>query len=284
MRIVKAEVLGMCFGVRDALAFTESVAEPERVAIHGELVHNEIVLERLRRRGFDQQPEDRRIHLPTADTVLITAHGISQRERGRLISAGKTLLDSTCPLVTRAHDAAQRLQAEGFHVLVVGKPGHVEVQGIIEDLDSYTLISTPNDVVRYPHAQLGIMCQTTTPVAHAEAVIDEVKRLNPHAEIRTIDTICHPTKDHQIALERLLDEADIVVVVGGRNSNNTKQLVRRCQERGIVAYHVQSAADLRPEWFAGHDCVGLTAGTSTLAETIDEVEEQLRRIAAGDVK
>lgn len=280
MKIVVARELGMCFGVRDALALTESITEPRRITIHGELVHNEKVLDRLRERGFAQQPESSRRSLPTTEAVLVTAHGISQRERARLEAAGKTILDSTCPLVTRAHDAAQALQRDGFHVLVIGKPGHVEVQGIIDDLDSYTLVPGPDDVIEYPNARLGIMCQTTTPVEHADSVIAEVRRKNPHAEVRIVDTICHPTKERQEALERLLDEVEAVVVVGGRNSNNTRQLVRRCEERGKRAFHVQGPDDVRDEWFLGLSIVGLTAGTSTLAATIDDVHERLRRVSA----
>lgn len=275
MRILKADVLGMCFGVRDALSLTESLPNPTNITIHGELVHNEKVTGRLAQRGFVQQPEDRRRSLPTTDAVLITAHGISRRERARLTTAGKTLIDSTCPLVLRAHDAAQKLQAEGCHVLVIGKPGHVEVQGIIEDLESYTLVPSAADVSSYPYKRLGVMCQTTTPTEHARAVVDAVRAKNPHAEVRFVDTICHPTKDHQAALERLLDEADVIVVVGGKNSNNTRQLVRRAAERGRRAFHVQDAADLREEWFEDAKCVGLTAGTSTLAATIDEVFARL---------
>jgi 4-hydroxy-3-methylbut-2-enyl diphosphate reductase len=254
MQVLKADVLGMCFGVRDALAVIEGLDRPEEVTIHGELVHNEQVL---------------------APTVLVTAHGVSQVERRRLENAGKRLIDTTCPLVTRAHDAARKLHSAGYYVLVIGKPGHVEVQGVIEDLENFDVVQTPADVRAYGQPRLGIMCQTTTPVSDADAIRAAVAAKNPHADIRFIDTICHPTKDHQAALVRLLDRVQAVVVVGGRNSNNTRQLVLRCQERGLPTYHVQSAADLRPEWFDGLATVGLTAGTSTLDETIDEVYRAL---------
>jgi 4-hydroxy-3-methylbut-2-enyl diphosphate reductase len=280
MRILNADVLGMCFGVRDALALTEAIADPSRVTIHGELVHNEKVLGRLRQLGFIQNSESRRRELPTTEAVLVTAHGISRRERARLEIAGKRILDGTCPLVTRAHDAAQALEADGYHVIVIGKQGHVEVEGIVDDLASFTLVSHPGDVIAFPYERLGIICQTTTPEEHARTVVDEVRRRNPNADVRVADTICHPTKNHQAALERLLDEADAVVVVGGKNSNNTKQLAIRCEERGVRAFHVQGAGELRAEWFAGIDTVGLTAGTSTLAETIAEVDDRLREIAA----
>jgi 4-hydroxy-3-methylbut-2-enyl diphosphate reductase len=278
MQVLKADVLGMCFGVRDALAVIEGLERPEDVTIHGELVHNEMVLAKLARRGFQRVEETRRHSLPVTGTVLITAHGVSQAERRRLEQAGKSLVDTTCPLVTRAHDAARKLQRAGYHVLVIGKPGHVEVQGIIGDLESYDVIQTPADVRTYAQRRLGIMCQTTTPVRHADAIRAAVAERNPHAQIRFIDTICHPTKEHQAALERLLSRVDAMVVVGGRNSNNTRELVLRCQEHGLRAYHVQGPADLRPEWFDGVATVGLTAGTSTLDETIAEVEQALERL------
>ena len=280
MNVIQAEVLGMCFGVRDALALIDRVDRPEQVTIHGELVHNEQVLARLEARGFHQAQESRRRPLPMTATVLVTAHGISNAERQRLRQAGKQLLDTTCPLVERAHQAAQKLQEEGRHVLIIGKPGHVEVQGIIEDLRSYTVVPSAADVRTYPHARLGIMCQTTTPAVLAEEVRAAIAAQNPHADIRFIDTICLPTKEHQRALERMLEQVEAVVVVGGRNSNNTRQLVQRCQERGLPAYHVQDAADVRPEWFDGIDTVGLTAGTSTLDETIQAVYQTLASLPA----
>ncbi len=278
MKIIKADVLGMCFGVRDALAIIENVEGAADVTIHGELVHNEKVLDHLTERGFQMIAEQRRRPLPMTDTVLITAHGISHKERERLADAGKKIIDTTCPLVMRAHDAAQKLQADGCHVLVIGKRGHVEVQGIIEDLRSFDVIQSPDEVRAYPHDKIGVMCQTTTPVAHAETIHAAIEAKNPHASIRLIDTICHPTKDHQKALERLMDEVDAMVVVGGHNSNNTRQLVLRCQARGLPAYHVQDADDLKPEWFDGLETVGLTAGTSTLDDTIDAVEHALQHM------
>jgi 4-hydroxy-3-methylbut-2-enyl diphosphate reductase len=280
MHVIVADVLGMCFGVRDALEIIEQVAEPRGVTIHGELVHNEKVLERLSRRGFLQADEQARKSLPLTDAVLITAHGISNRERARLAAAGKTLVDSTCPLVRRAHDAAQKLEREGCLVLVIGKRGHVEVQGIVEDLGAFEVIETVDEVRHYGVRRIGLMCQTTTPALHADAVRAAVRVKNPDAELRFIDTICHPTKDHQKALEDLLDRVQAVVVVGGRNSNNTRQLVLRCRQRGRQAYHVQGAGDLRPEWFEDVENVGLTAGTSTLDETIEEVRHEMLRLAA----
>jgi 4-hydroxy-3-methylbut-2-enyl diphosphate reductase len=281
MRVIRADVLGMCFGVRDSLAVIEGIEDPRAVTIHGELVHNEIVQLKLAARGFAARDEsERKRSLPETPTVLITAHGVSDRERKRLESAGKQLVDTTCPLVTRVHRASGALQAEGYHVLVIGKRGHVEVEGITEDLHDFDVIESAEEVRSYPHARLGIVCQTTATEANVASIRAAVAALNSGALVKFIDTVCLPTKEHQRALERLLEKVDAVVVVGGRNSNNTRQLADRCREHGKPVIHIQRAADLDPAWFQHFAAVGLTAGTSTLAETVDEVHRALVWIGA----
>ena len=110
------------------------------------------------------------------------------------------------------------------------------MQGVVEDLDSYDIVQRVEDVRCYPHARLGLMCQTTTPARLVQQIRQAVAERNPGTEIRFVDTVCHPTKDHQKALERLLEQVQAVVVVGGRNSNNTRQLVARCEEKGVESY------------------------------------------------
>jgi 4-hydroxy-3-methylbut-2-enyl diphosphate reductase len=281
MRVIRAENMGLCFGVRDALAIMDGVDRPAEVTVHGELVHTPIVLDQLERRGFRTSGESTRDVLVETPVVLITAHGISDVERDRLAQAGKRLIDTTCPLVERAHRAAVRLRDEGYHVLIIGRLGHVEVQGIAEDLPSVDVIGTESEVTTYPHDRLGIVCQTTTPERLVKAVRRAIETKNPHAEIRFVDTVCLPTKDHQRSLERLLDRVEAMVVVGGRNSNNTRELVALCGERGLPALHVQDASEVDPSWIAPFETVGLTAGTSTLDVTIDEVERALLAINPG---
>ena len=275
MKVIRAEAMGMCFGVRDALAAAKHLYHPERVTIHGELVHNELVHHQLLWRGFRITAENQRDQLPATTAVLITAHGISDAERRWLAEAGKELIDTTCPLVTRVHQAARKLANEGRHIIVIGKPGHVEVRGIVEDLPSYDVVSNVGDVHCYDVPHIGIICQSTTPPRVAEQVRQAIVQLNPQAEVRSIDTICQPTRDRQAAVDRMLSQVQAVVVVGGRNSNNTRELAALCQERGLPTWHVQGPDDIRPEWFAGFATVGLTAGTSTLDETISAVEEAL---------
>jgi 4-hydroxy-3-methylbut-2-enyl diphosphate reductase len=276
MRVIRAEVMGLCFGVRDALEVVDAIDEPATVTIHGQLVHNEVVQGWLAARGFAMRDEvQRATSRPETPVVLITAHGISDRDRARLEDDGKRLIDTTCPLVRRVHQAARGLEAEGYHVLVIGRKGHVEVEGIVRDLHDCHVVECAGQVEEYPHRRLGVVCQTTMTEARVAEIRAAIAARNPDAEIKFIDTVCLPTKEHQRALERLLERVEAVVVVGGRNSNNTRELVACCRERGKPALHVQSADELDPAWFKGFATVGLTAGTSTLPETIEEVHRAL---------
>ncbi|MCK5941956.1 MAG: 4-hydroxy-3-methylbut-2-enyl diphosphate reductase [Planctomycetes bacterium] len=279
MQIKRADAMGMCFGVRDALLAIEQVAEPAAVTIHGELVHNGEVLRMLDARGFRQSGEASR-GVPETEGVLITAHGVSERERRRLRAAGKRLIDTTCPLVHKAHEAAQLLQADARRVVVLGRRDHVEVRGIVEDLRDPIVVRDERDVATWPDERLGVVCQTTTPSERVDALMAAIRRANPHADVRLIDTVCNPTKARGAALEALLPQVDALVVVGGRDSNNTRQLVLRAERRGVAALHIENEAELDEGWLSGRRVVGLTAGTSTLPATIDAVHARLLAIAA----
>jgi 4-hydroxy-3-methylbut-2-enyl diphosphate reductase len=211
---------------------------------------------------------------------MITAHGISNAERTRLLARGLDLVDATCPLVKKAHAAALRLARDGCFVIVIGKPAHVEVRGLTGDLppNAFQVIDTLHAVRSWPARNIGILGQTTTPEHEALPIVQRIRDLNPRARVRFINTICQPTRDRQAALETLLRQVTVLVVVGGRHSNNTRQLASRAKDAGIRAIHVESAPELLPEMFAPTDIVGLTAGTSTLPETIAAVKERLLAI------
>ncbi|HEX4590117.1 MAG TPA: 4-hydroxy-3-methylbut-2-enyl diphosphate reductase [Gemmataceae bacterium] len=278
MRVIRATAMGMCFGVRDALAAMEQITDPSRATIHGELVHNEQVLGRLRDRGFAMNSETGRRTLPVTEQVIITAHGVSERERQNLVDAGRELIDTTCPLVRRVHEAAQHLQAAGYFVVVIGRPDHVEVQGIVGDLERFAIVPDVAAVRLFGERKLGVVCQSTTPPEEADRVLAAIRATNPTADIRYVDTICRPTRERQQAARELIEQVDALVVVGGRHSNNTRQLARLAEARGIPVSHVQTAADLVADWLEQFDVVGLTAGTSTLESTIDEVERAMLRV------
>lgn len=280
MRIVRAREMGFCFGVRDAIDLARSLDDPTSITIHGELVHNETILLQLGRRGFRQTPESRRDETPETPRVLITAHGISDRERRRLSEAGKSLIDATCPLVRRVHEAARDFAARGYFVAVIGRPGHAEVEGIVGDLSAYAVVPKPEAARRYPGAdRIGVVCQSTTPPGLAREVLAAIESTNAGREVAFADTICRPTKDRQAAVVELLDEVEALVVVGGRQSHNTRQLAQLAADRGVPVVHVQGPGDVDPDWFADFAVVGLTAGTSTPDAVIDAVEDRLRRVS-----
>lgn len=275
MNVVVATAAGMCFGVRDALAILETLDSPCSVAIDGELVHNDVVLHQLNLRGFQQICETSRDSIPDADRVVVTAHGISDLRRQTLINAGKTLVDTTCPLVRRVHHAAQAFANAGAFVVVLGKLGHVEVRGIVEDLVKCAVVPEVSAVERWDASLIGIVCQTTFPLDDVAAIRNRIAELNPQATIRFRDTVCQPTKDRQRALQDLLPQVDAVVVVGGRQSHNTRRLVEACQAGGLPVRQIQEAAELDLSWLAKFETVGLTAGTSTLPETLREVHTRM---------
>lgn len=278
MLVIQAEHLGMCFGVKDALNAMRELESPGEVTVYGELVHNPVVIDEIARRGFHQQSETGRETIPSTSRVVVTAHGISGATKQRLEAAGKTLHDTTCPLVRRVHKTALHYQRSGYTLVVVGRHGHVEVEGLVGDLTRYRVISRPEEVRRWSDARIAVVNQTTIPPDHVQAVHRAIKETNPHAEIVFADTVCAPTRDRQEAVERLLDRVEALVVVGGPNSHNTLQLGEKAERRGKPWWRVTTAEELRPEWFEGLRLVGLTAGTSTTDETVAEVSRRLRAL------
>ena len=275
MRIIKAQAMGMCFGVKDALSVVTTMDDPEHATIYGQLVHNGEVLRRIAARGFSMLDENDRTPAIATSNVVITAHGASGKERRKLEAAGKTLIDTTCPLVNRVHETARGLQDHGYFVIVVGRKDHVEVRGIVGDLAQFAIVEKPEDVLNYAADRIGVVCQTTMSPVLRDALFDAIARDNSGKVIRFIDTVCGPTRERQQAVEDLLPRVQALVVVGGTNSNNTRQLRALGEKAGLPCFQVERASELQPEWFYGFDTVGLTAGTSTLDEIIDEVYSAL---------
>jgi 4-hydroxy-3-methylbut-2-en-1-yl diphosphate reductase len=278
MRILRANHLGMCFGVRDAIALALDRAQQAPLTILGELVHNENVVATLRQRGIRFQNDASKV--PTAD-VMITAHGASDRTRDKLRTHGLNVLEATCPLVHHAHRTVQRLVQEQYYPIIVGQRDHVEVRGLTEDLVEFDVILSEEDVARLQERpRFGVASQTTQPIAKVRHLVELIRRRFPKSEVRFEDTVCQPTKQRQIAAVDVAKQAEVVVVVGGPHSNNTRELVKTCGRWCPNVHHVQTAADLRPEWFQGANIVGLTAGTSTPDGLIDSVEQWLLDFAA----
>ncbi len=281
MRILLAEHHGLCFGVRDALQHAETLAAAGPLTVLGELVHNPVVLARLRAHGARQGDLDDPGTAAPGIPVLVTAHGASDERRRAWRDAGFQVHDTTCPLVRKAHTALATLVAAGFFPVVIGRADHAEVRGLTGDFPGAAVIETEADFPNLPEAtRYGVIAQTTQPSARVRALVDALRAARPGAEVVYRDTVCQPTKDRQAALAKLLAEAEVVIVVGGRGSNNTRQLVLAAEAAGRRTHQVEHAAELDPAWLDGAEVVGLTAGTSTLPETVRAVHAQLEEIAA----
>jgi 4-hydroxy-3-methylbut-2-enyl diphosphate reductase len=279
MKIHTATHLGMCFGVREALRRAHDAASAGPVTILGQLVHNPVVSQHLvslgvREGKLEDSPADTTAH------VMITAHGSSDRDRARWKATGHRVTDTTCPLVHRAHDALAGLVARGCQPVVIGQRGHVEVRGLTGDFPQAVVIGSEDDFPSLPAAATyGVVSQTTQPIDRVRRIVEAMRAYCAGAEVVFRDTVCQPTKDRQDALEDLCAKCDTIVVIGGRHSNNTRQLAESARARGVTVRQIETADDLQPEWFRQSREVGVTAGTSTLDETVRGVIERLREYA-----
>jgi len=213
MKIIKAEHLGMCFGVRDAIALAINTAQREPLTILGDLVHNETVLAGLRERDirFARQADE-----VDTRTVMITAHGASDRAIHHALGQGLNVLQATCPLVHFAHRALAQLVASGFHPVIIGQRQHVEVRGLTEDLAEFDVVLSAEDVERLrSHTHIGIVAQTTQPMDKVAHLVGLIRGRFPKSVVHFRDTVCKPTKERQQAAVELAQKAEVVIVIGG---------------------------------------------------------------------
>ena len=277
MRIIRAEHLGMCFGVRDAIELAMEHGEAAPLTILGDLVHNTEVIADLRARGIAVAHDPARVR---TRTVMVTAHGASERRLAATRALGLEVVEATCPLVHVAHRAVQTLVRDGYHPIIIGRRDHVEVRGLTEDLDAFDVVLHEEDVLRIEERpRMGVAAQTTQPIEKVRHLLGLIRRRFPEADVRFIDTVCRPTKQRQDAAVELARASDVVVVVGGAGSNNTRELVNTCRRHCPRVHHVEVSGDLRTGWFDAADTIGITAGTSTPDGIIDGVEQRIRELA-----
>ena len=278
MKLHLAEHYGLCFGVRDAIAQAEQLASQGPLTVLGELVHNPVVREHLAQRGVREGALDAE-SAPTP-IVMVTAHGASDRKHTEWRNAGFQVADGTCPLVRHAHTQLGLLVTLGYFPIVIGKRGHVEVNGLTGDFPEACVVEIEDEIPLLPHrGRYGVIAQTTQPLEKVHALVEAIRRARPQSEVRFTDTVCQPTKNRQNALRKLIAECDTLVVVGGRNSNNTAQLVTAARTAGRTVFHIERAEELDLAWFRDAQSVGITAGTSTLKETVTAVHTRLTSIA-----
>ncbi len=274
MTVIRAHHLGMCFGVRDALSLAQSEGARRPLTILGELVHNPTVLENLRKAGIHTEPE---LSAVRTEAVMITAHGVSDRRLAAVRERGHQIVEATCPLVHVAHRALRSLAEAGHHPVVIGRKGHVEVNGLVEDYPEASVVLSEADIdaLRW-RSSFGVVAQTTQPVTRVRSLVDHLRRRFPDSAVHFRDTVCLPTKQRQEAAIQLAGECSVVIVVGGQRSNNTRELVDTIRRVCARVHQVETAGELQVDWLRADDTVGITAGTSTPDAQIEAVEARLR--------
>ena len=284
MQVIKAKELGFCMGVRRAVEMMEGAAEElGPITSLGSTVHNPQVVDKLRRRGVEVIAT---LEAIDARPVAITAHGVGPEVLRELEARGASIVDTTCPIVTRAQQWAKKLTDEGFGVIVFGDPEHKEVRGILGWANGKVVTMKTEAELDAPlpdwmPSRVGVLSQTTETEGHFARFVQRLLTVHMDrlSELRVINTLCNATTSQQAATAELAAEVDLMVVVGGRESANTRHLAEVSRERGVETYHVESAAEIEAAWLPGHERVGVAAGASTPDAVIDDVVARLYALA-----
>ena len=278
MKIRKAVHAGYCWGVERALDIvTETAVQHpgETVRTLGPIIHNPHVVQSLAEQGVQSVNG---VDDMTEGTLIIRTHGVPPETYEHARAKGLNVVDATCPLVTLVQNKAKQLVQEGYHLVIFGNPKHPEVIGTIGHAGGKaTVIEHPDDVekVHLPK-RVGVVVQTTQ---ETELLAALLAHLAPRCkEVKIFNTICNPTIERQEAARELARDVQVVIVVGGKNSSNTRHLAEVCREEVATAYHIEEAAELDPGWVRGIEHIGVTAGASTPGWLMDQVIDRLQEI------
>ena len=276
--IVVVSEAGFCFGVRRALQLAQqATAEFPRVCCLGPLIHNRQVVEQLQGQGMRVVDDISQVEPGAA--ALVRAHGAGPGVYELARERGIELIDATCPFVRRAQGAAAHFVEEGYQVLVLGERDHPEARAIMEHAGGEAVIV--EDASEIDNMALkdrvAVVCQTTQ---RLDNLTELVTRILPRTgELRVANTVCDATSRRQEASLEVARQADVMVVIGGYHSANTNRLAQICRATGTPTYHIETADELRPEWFRGARRVGLTAGASTPVEAIEAVSSRIEHLS-----
>jgi len=288
MRILLANPRGFCAGVNAAIQCVEEaikiVGTP--LYVYHEIVHNRHVVQRFIKQGvvFVDSVDD----VPSGATVIFSAHGVSPSVREAARARGCTMIDATCPLVTKVHMEAIRYARQGYKILLVGHAGHDEVVGTVgEAPDSITIVQSPQDVDRLnfaPEDRLVYLTQTTLSMDDARVITDAIKKKYPRVKAPPSDDICYATTNRQRAVREMAEQADLVLVVGSRNSSNSLRLKELSEKVGSRAYLVDDKTEIDHSWLQGVNSVLVTAGASAPEHLVREIVQDLIERYGGEVE
>lgn len=276
MKVIIADHAGFCFGVKRALDIVMKAAKDgQPLYTLGPLIHNPQVVDKLAEQDVSVIQSISQVQ---SGRVVLPSHGVPKSVSEEAVKAGLDPIDVACPFVAKVHRQAAKLASDGFTVVVVGDPAHSEVKGILSAAgENAVAVSSPQEAEeRAWSGRIGVVSQTTQTGERFAEIVGIIARAA--SEVRAFNTICYATRDRQDAVMDLAPEVDAMVVVGGRNSANTNRLREICEASGVPTYHIETAEEIDPAWFAGAETIGLTAGASTPDWIINEVNSRLETL------
>ena len=288
MKIILANPRGFCAGVEMAI---DTVQEALKIVgsplyVYHEIVHNRHVVDRFVKEGviFVDHIDE----VPAKSTVVFSAHGVSPEVRENARARGCTMIDATCPLVTKVHMEAIRYARQGYHILLVGHAGHDEVVGTVgEAPDAICIVESPEEVDRLPlgpEAKVAYITQTTLSMDDANRIIGAIRRKFPNLKEPPSEDICYATTNRQRAVRELAGEADLVLVIGSKNSSNSVRLTEISENGGTAAYLVDDKSEIDQTWFQGVRTVLVTAGASAPEYLVKEIVQELIENYGGEAE
>ncbi len=276
MRIIVAEKAGFCFGVKRAIDITFDLAKEEKEGLYtlGPLIHNAQVVDKLTGEGV-KVAED--ICSSNIKTLVIRTHGVPPKTYEETSKMDYKVVDATCPFVKKAQQNAKKLKEEGYQIIIIGDREHPEVQSLLGFAGDDAVVLKGNEDIPILKRKVGIIVQTTKPVSVLRKVVSEI--IGSVSEIKVYNTICDSTSLRLEETSELAREVDVMIIVGGKHSANTNQLVNLARELCPKVYFIETASEIEKDWVSGADKVGVTGGASTPRWIIDEVVERLKEIS-----
>lgn len=274
MKIKLATSYGFCFGVKRAI---QIASEHQNSYTMGPLIHNQKEIDRLQHEhnvGLYENIDD----VTNGDTVIIRTHGIPKDDLKTLKNKDAKVINATCPFVTTPQNIVKKMSSEGYSIVIFGDSSHPEVKGVKSYGEDVYVVLKPEELktIKFKNDKIATVAQTTRKKEEYVAIINEL--ILTHKEVRVFNTICDATFENQAAAKELSSEADIMLVIGGKNSSNTKQLFDICKANCVDSYLIEDESELKNEWFENKKLCGITAGASTPDWVIQKCVDKLSNI------
>jgi 4-hydroxy-3-methylbut-2-enyl diphosphate reductase len=275
MKIVLAESYGFCFGVKRAIKIAE---DNRNSATYGPLIHNANEIDRLKN-DFNVALSENLDTFNAGDIAVIRTHGIPKQELSLLHERQVNVVDATCPYVTKPQQICEEMSAQGYDIVIFGDESHPEIKGVKSyAIGNVFVINSPSEVADlHTRDKVAVVAQTTRKIEEYQEIVSRL--MANHKEVRVFNTICNATFDNQDAVRKLAQQADVMIVIGGKNSSNTKQLHSIAKEYCHDSYHIESQDDLQINWFDGKNFCGISAGASTPDWIINDVIAAIEKIS-----